>query len=118
MSCEVIESSHMLGKKWSIPLIEEVAHREIYSFNRLVKKAHGATPRIISMQLKELEKSGIIKKEFRAQDNRKFAAYSLTKKGTELQRVINGMKAWNVKWNRVPEFCLNTPCLECPKHVT
>jgi len=114
MTCPVIESCHTIGKKWSIPIIEEIAFSK-FGFNRFLTQSN-LTPRILSIQLKELEDAGMIKKRFYKRANRKVAEYVLTQKGLELHDIITKIKLWNMKWSKVPDFCLSTPCTECPKY--
>ena len=110
MACPVIESSHIIGKKWSIPIIEEVAISGFRGFNNFLAKAN-ITPRILSMQLKELENAGIIKRK--CNHSSANAKYSLTEKGREMHNIITEIKKWNMKWKNVPDYCLEKPCTEC-----
>ena len=115
MGCQVIETTHILGKKWSIPVIEAIALNKFSGFNNFIAKT-GVTPRVLSAYLKELETAGLIRKRLLSHKNEMAAAYDLTKKGLEFHAVIKKAKRWNIKWNQVPEFCLNTPCSECKKY--
>ena len=104
MSCPVFLASHILGKRWSIAVLNEFRLSQFSGFNKFVKKT-GITPRTLSKQLKELEKERLIQKE--KED------YFLTKKGKELCKVIDKLKVWNVKWNNVPKECLEKECTGC-----
>ncbi len=112
MACPVIESSHIIGKKWSIPIIEEIALNNFNGFNNFLSRVD-VTPRILSMQLKELERSGIIKKREYNDGITHTTNYALTKKGQELHNIINEIKRWSIKWDNVLGSCLTTPCAEC-----
>lgn len=118
MTCPVIESSHIIGKKWSIPIIEEIALDKFDGFNKFLNKSKNITPRILSKQLKELEKTGLIKKENYNHSNRNVTKYILTQKGLELHKLIIKLKKWNVKWEHVHESCTQTACTECPKYIS
>lgn len=109
--CRVVESSHVIGKKWAIPVIEEIAFGRFEGFNRFLSKTRGITPRTLSLQLKELENSGVIAKI----NGQNAATYRLTKKGLELHGIITEIKKWNVRWNAVPERCLKNTCTECQR---
>lgn len=115
MSCQVIEISNTIGKKWAIPIVEEIALGRFYGFNKFLAKAD-ITPRILSRQLKELEEAGLVEKRMHAMDNRNVTEYVLTRKGAEFHELISGIKKWNIKWNRMPESCLHTPCTECAEY--
>jgi len=62
MPCQVIESSHIIGKKWSIPIMEE------------------------------LEEVSLVEKKLHTKDNRTLTEYVLTKKGAEFHKLISDIK--------------------------
>ncbi len=114
MPCNVIETSHIIGKKWSVPIIEEIALGSFDGFNIIMNKMNDITPRTLSLHLQELENAGIIRKKLIQIDNKQNTQYNLTKKGKELHGIITEIKQWNIRWNKIPELCLTTPCTECP----
>ena len=116
MSCPVIESSRIIGKKWSIPIVQEIALGKFCGFNRFMSKAGNITPRILSKQLKELEDAGLIKKITKRHSNSQLTEYALTKKGLEFHKIIRELKKWSRKWDNTPENCLKIVCTECPKY--
>lgn len=116
MQCPVIESGHVIGRKWAIPIIEEIASGKFSGFNKFVKKSRNITARTLSIQLKELEAAGLVEKSNNEHKNRKTTSYSLTGKGQELHRIITEIKGWNIKWNNVPAHCLKLSCTECQKY--
>jgi len=115
MVCPVIESSRIISKKWSIPVMEEIALGNFDGFNRFLDKTEGITPRILSMCLQELVNAGLIKK--RTYDKRNKTGYNLTQKGLEMHTIIAGIKKWNIRWGNVSASCLNTACTECRKYA-
>ncbi len=108
MRCSVIDSSHLLGKKYSVVIIEEVALGKFRGFNEFSRKAN-ITPRSLSIHLKDLEKNRIISKI----SNGSRSEYALTEKGRDLHKVVASIKKWNVKWGKVPKECVATSCTEC-----
>ena len=109
MACPVFGSSHLLGKKWVIPIVEELALGSFLGFNRFVSAAFGITPRVLSMRLSEMESAGLIVKTPTNGQTR----YTLTGKGLELHELITDIKKWNVKWNSIAEECVRIPCTRC-----
>jgi DNA-binding HxlR family transcriptional regulator len=93
--CPVTGIAHVIGKKWAIPILEEVALREFRGFNDFLAKAE-MTPRTLSAELKELESSGIIRRT-EGGENDIHTRYFLTAKGKELRRIIAELKMWSVK---------------------
>lgn len=109
MPCPVVESSRIIGKKWSVAILAEISSGKFEGFNRFLCSAAGITPRMLSMRLQELERAGLIKR--RANGKKKI--YSITQKGSEIQAIITDIKKWNVRWGNVPAYCLSTACTEC-----
>jgi len=94
------------------PIIEEIELEKFTSFNSFIKKSRNMTPRILSIQLKELGSAGLIKKEAQAA-SRKTTRYKLTAKGQEMHKIITEIKKWNIRWNKAPASCISTACTEC-----
>ena len=82
--CPMLIGSHELGKKWTVPLIEEIYFKKKAKFND-ISRSLKISPKILSQRLNELEKLGIIKKIDAENDK---IGYELTKKGKELQKII------------------------------
>src|SRR3989338_9680625 len=110
MACPVFDSSHILGRKWSVMVFEEIAMNRFKGFNQFLKKSRNITPKVLSMQLKELEGAKLIRKKTVVSGGRNITQYNLTEKGQEFHRLIVDLKEWNIKWNSVPKACLNTSC--------
>ncbi len=104
MTCGVFASSSLLGKKYSIALLDEIARGSFGGFNAGVR-ASGATPRMLSRRLHEFQKEGLVEKTARG--------YGLTRKGKELHALALSTKEYAVKWNLAPADCLNRRCVDC-----
>ncbi len=113
MPCNVVETSHMIGKKWAVPIIEEIALGRFDGFNIVMNKMNDITPRTLSLHLQELEKNRIIKKKSVEIDHKENTRYILTKKGKELHDIITEIKQWSIKWSKVPDNCLTIACTDC-----
>lgn len=105
--CAALEITHLIGKKWSIALLTDIRAKKFESFYGFSKKT-GITPRMLSGELKELKKAGLVKKDAKEK-------YALTKKGEELCKLIDGIKEWGIKWEHLPKDCLSRTCSECKK---
>lgn len=112
-NCEVIGAGKLLGKKWSIAIVQELFFEKKTGFNKLKKSLKKISPRILSYRLHELETAGLIKKTLSQKNNLDYSAYSLTKKGKEFQHIINELKKWGVKWETTGAECLGGKCSEC-----
>ena len=110
MTCAVAELGHILGKKWSIAIVEEIALDRFEGFNEFIRKSRHLTPHILSMELQEMEKAGFVKKG----SKNSTTSYKLTQKGKDLHAIIRRMKEWSIKWHRSDELCKSITCTECP----
>jgi DNA-binding HxlR family transcriptional regulator len=100
--------SHELGKRWTIPIVEEVYFKKKAKFND-ISRTLKISPKVLSQRLGELEKMGIVKKISIESSE---MGYELTKKGRELQKVIETTKEFYIKWDKIPD-CRNIPCSRC-----
>jgi DNA-binding HxlR family transcriptional regulator len=117
MGCFVKGSAHLLGKKWTVEIVEEMALGKFDGFNSFLRKTKGLTPRTLSQELKALESAGVVRKTSTVSNNQTSTRYALTKKGRELHGAITEIKKWNVKWNKTPAVCLSIPCSECSQSL-
>ncbi|MCX6815920.1 MAG: helix-turn-helix domain-containing protein [Candidatus Aenigmarchaeota archaeon] len=113
MVCPVVKLSKIMGRKWSIPVFEEIAFEKFNGFNSFISRFPNITPRILSRQLKEMEDEDLIKKTFVKKQNQNITKYMLTAKGKEMQKIILEIKKWNMRWNKTSDTCLHTACSEC-----
>ncbi len=65
-------------------------------FNQLIGKVDGISPRIFTLQLKELESDGIILRNVRS-TSPKYVEYSLTDKGESLLPILEQLADWGMK---------------------
>lgn len=114
MNCALLEIQHVLGKKWTILILQELYHNEKKNFNQLSARLKRATNRVLSMRLQELEVDGLIHKKI-LREVPLAVEYSLTEKGTGVMQIFDGMKKWGTAQNLVPETCRKTNCIECER---
>ena len=112
--CPVIVVAHVLGKKWSIPVIEEISlSKGDAQFNTLKRSLKGITARNLSESLSTLREEGIIKRRSVMVNNVGYARYNLTKKGTSVKKVIDGLKELGIAWYGINPNCKNIKCSSC-----
>ena len=51
--CQLFQVADLLGKKWTIVIIQEVALNGCKGFNAVFNKLKGISPKILSKRLKE-----------------------------------------------------------------
>jgi DNA-binding HxlR family transcriptional regulator len=56
--------------------------------------------RLLSCRLKELEETGLVRREVQRAGNRVRVSYELTQKGHSLEPVMGGLRDWARNWHR------------------
>jgi len=91
-------AAHILGDKWTLLIVGELAKAGTLRFCALQDKAGGVNPRTLSARLDWLEKEKILtKKTFTEVPPR--CEYALTKKGHALMPALHAMAAWSKKYS-------------------
>lgn len=90
--CPVTAAIDVVGGKWK-PLIIYYLMPKTLRFNELRRAIPGATAQMLTLQLRELERDGIVHREIYREIPPK-VEYSLTEMGISLQPVVEAMIAW------------------------
>ncbi len=108
--CTVFKIASIFGKKWTLPLLDEIQKNGDRGFNHLFHRLKHITPKILAKRLKELEEEGLVRKNVYTNVTPMKTAYYLTEKGTGLQKISNEFKQWLRKYDPA------LPCgtVECP----
>jgi len=96
-TCPIQASLGVLGKKWTMLVLRDMAMRKAERFSDLMRSIPGITPRALSMRLKDLEQFGLIHRV----DDRKsprFVRWSLTEKGWDTLPILLSYVAFGSKW--------------------
>lgn len=112
-NCPVLDCCQLLGKKWVFPIIDTVSFSPGIRFNSLLKALNGISPKVLSLELKKMKKTGILQNISEKVNGKKNSKYFLTEQGKELWLALKTIKAWGAKWQLVPAKCENTNCAEC-----
>jgi DNA-binding HxlR family transcriptional regulator len=82
----------MIGGRWKIPIIFHLlAGRK--RFSELARAIKGVTQKMLTQQLREMERNGLVERKIYAQVPPK-VEYSLTDLGASLQPVVEAMCEW------------------------
>ena len=93
--CPVAFCMEAIGGKWK-PIIIFRISKGINLFTVLMKHVEGINKQMLSKQLKEMEKSGILERKIFPEIPPR-VEYSLTSKGKSLLPVIQAMNKWGLK---------------------
>ncbi|WP_437176698.1 winged helix-turn-helix transcriptional regulator [Rossellomorea aquimaris] len=86
----------LLGKRW-IGMIIKVLFEGTCRFKDINEEIPTISQKVLTDRLKELEDHGIVFREVLDEKPVK-VLYSLTKKGRELEQVMDAVQVWAVKW--------------------
>ena len=87
----------ILGKKWTILILRNIALFRINRFNQIRRTVPGLTPRVLVMRLNELEKSGFIQ-AVTIKDKPRLVEWTLTKKGQDTVPILMSIIEFGSKW--------------------
>ncbi len=113
-TCPTLEVADLLGKKWTMPLLQQIELHGGKGFNELMRRMKKVSPKIMTLRLKALEEQDIIKKEVTAADALR-TAYFITEKGKELQAILAQLRMWSQKHCHV-EGCTQKECIRCEQY--
>lgn len=110
--CPVFNVADLVGKKWTIVAMQEVALNGDKGFNAIYGRMGKISPKILSRRLKDLEAKGIIAKKIISDEIPVKTRYWLTEKGKALQEVVGALREWTIKYNE-EKFECNGECVKC-----
>jgi DNA-binding HxlR family transcriptional regulator len=96
-NCPIRVSLGVLGKKWTLLILRNIAFLKIDRFNQIRRSVHGLTSRVLIMRLRELQESGLIE-PILLQDNPKLVRWALTEKGQDTIPILMSFISFGAKW--------------------
>jgi DNA-binding HxlR family transcriptional regulator len=97
-SCPVTATVDVLGGKWK-PLIVYSLMQGTCRFGELRRRLPGVTQQMLTLQLRELERDGVVHREVYREVPPK-VEYSLTPLGRSLEPVVHQMIEWGRRYLR------------------
>jgi DNA-binding HxlR family transcriptional regulator len=91
--CPVEALVDAIGGKWKIPILS-LLYQETRRYGELRQRLPGVTERVLTMQLRELERSGLVLRTVYAEVPPK-VEYSVTDMGISLKPVLQVMLNWS-----------------------
>lgn len=95
-NCPVEYTASIIGNKWKIIILRDLL-TGTKRYNELTRSVVGISPKVLTENLRDLEKDGIISRKVYPVVPPK-VEYSLTKKGLELKDVLECMKIFGEKY--------------------
>jgi len=96
-TCPIRASLGVLGKKWTLLILRNIALAKIDRFNQIRRSVSGLTSRVLTMRLRELEENGLIE-PIVIQDKPKLVRWALTEKGKDTIPILMTFISFGAKW--------------------
>lgn len=99
----------VLGRKWALLILMDIALGRARRFNQLLRNSPGMSKRILAMRLRELEESDFIS---RAERRTGYVRWQLTAKGADVLPVLLTLIHFASKWRgSIGPFGATSPSL-------
>ena len=95
-NCPVDNTFKIIGKKFTFHIVRNMAMRNQTRFNEFLNTIENINPKTLSLRLKELEETELIERTVYDEIPIRIE-YTLTKKGKDLQGIIDQMAAFSMK---------------------
>ena len=92
LQCPLTNAMNVIGGKWKIVILGHLLKKE-KRFGELNRAIQGVTQKMLTQQLRELEKDGIVHREIYKEIPAK-VEYSLTDFGRSLEPIVNQLWAF------------------------
>jgi DNA-binding HxlR family transcriptional regulator len=95
--CPIDTTFKLVGKKFTILIIREMMQDKT-RFNQFLDSIEGINPKILSARLKEMERSGLIKRKVYSAETPVRIGYYLTEKGSALRSILDQMAIFSMRY--------------------
>ena len=96
-TCPISASLGVLGKRWTLLILRDIAFLKIDRFNQIRRTIPGLTPRVLIMRLHELEEEGLIK-PVEVQEKPRLVRWVPTQKGKDTIPILMSFISFGAKW--------------------
>ena len=97
MNCPIRTSLGVLGKKWTLLILRDIAFLKIDRFNQILRSIPGLTPRVLTLRLKELRDDGVIE-PIVVQRRPRLVRWRLTKMGQDTVPILMSFISFGATW--------------------
>ena len=94
--CPIDNTFKLIGKKFTVLIIRDMMKNKT-RFNQFLDSIEGINPKILSARLKEMEKTGLIKRKVYSEIPVR-VEYFLTEKGTGLKSILDQMASFSIQY--------------------
>ncbi len=97
-SCPVEITLGVIGGQWKVLILREL-FKGVKRFGELHRSIRGITQKMLTQQLRNMEKDGIVHRKVYPQVPPK-VEYSLTPLGRSLEPILESMRDWGIKHSK------------------
>ncbi|MGA9141959.1 MAG: helix-turn-helix domain-containing protein [Methanocella sp.] len=96
-NCPIEVAIGVLGKKWTLLVLRDIALLKINRFNRIRRSLPGLTSRVLILRLHELEEYGLIEAVV-IKEKPRVVEWGLTEKGEDTVPILLSIMSFGGKW--------------------
>jgi DNA-binding HxlR family transcriptional regulator len=96
-NCPIRTSLGVLGKKWTLLILRDIAFLKIDRFNQILRSIPGLTPRVLVLRLRELEENGLVEPVVIKRSPR-LVRWVLTEMGWDTIPTLMSLISFGAKW--------------------
>jgi DNA-binding HxlR family transcriptional regulator len=97
-SCPIENTFKIIGKKFTVLILRNMIYSKQNRFNQLLNSIEEGNPKTLSIRLREMEKSGLIKRNVYYHEAPVRIEYYPTEKGLALQPILDMMAAYSMQY--------------------
>jgi DNA-binding HxlR family transcriptional regulator len=97
-SCPIENTFKIIGKRFTVLILRNMINGKQNRFNQLLNSIEQGNPKTLTIRLREMEKSGLIKRKVYYHETPVRIEYYPTEKGLALQPILDMMAAYSMKY--------------------
>src|SRR5918912_438715 len=97
-SCPIENTFKIIGKKFTVLILRNMINGKQNRFNQLLNSIEQANPKTLTIRLREMEKSGLIRRKVYYHETPVRIEYYPTEKGLALQPILDMMAAYSIRY--------------------
>lgn len=97
--CPVATTLWLIGNKWKVLILQRLLERP-WRFNELQKNIHGISQRVLTDNLREMERDGILNRTVYPEVPVR-VEYSLSEIGNSMKPIIASLENWGLEYQKL-----------------
>jgi DNA-binding HxlR family transcriptional regulator len=97
-ACPIENTFKIIGKKFTVLILRNMINGRQSRFNQLLNSLEQGNPKTLTIRLREMEKSGLIRRKVYYQETSLRIEYYPTEKGLALQPILDMMTAYSMQY--------------------